>query len=112
MLKLNFLALAMVLAMTGVPAHAQTSTSNQMPTSLSPGSPGTEVVGVPGCHFGEKIDNTTADDIHRILSQAGYTSISGLKKSCDNNWHGQAMLNGVTTNVMITPEGRVVHEGS
>jgi hypothetical protein len=109
MLKPNFLALAMMLAIASAPAHAQTSTSNQVPTSLSPG---TEVVGVPGCHFGEKIDSTTADDIHSILSQAGYTSISGLKKSCDNNWHGQAMLDGVMTNVMITPEGRVVHEGS
>lgn len=109
MLKFNFLALAMMLAIASAPAHAQTSTSNQVPASLSPGS---EVVGVPGCHFGEKIDSTTADDIHSILSQAGYTSISGLKKSCDNNWHGQAMLNGVMTNVMITPEGRVVHEGS
>lgn len=112
MLKLNSLALATMLAMAGAPALAQTSTSSQVPTSLSPGSPGTEVVGVPGCHFGEKIDNSTADDVRRILSQAGYTSISGLKKSCDNNWHGQAMLNGITTNVMITPEGRIVHEGS
>ena len=109
MLKINLLALAMMLAMAGAPAQSQTSTSNQMPMSASPG---TEMVGVPGCHFGEKIDNTTADDVHRILSQAGYTSISGLKKSCDNNWHGQAMLNGVMTNVMITPDGRVVQEGS
>ena len=99
------LPLAMMVAMAGSPAFGQTSTSSQMPAS-------TEMVGVPGCHFGETIDNTTADDIHRILTQAGYTSVSGLKKSCDNNWHGQAMLNGVTTNVMITPEGRIVHEGS
>lgn len=109
MLNANSLALAMVLAMVSASAYGQTSTSSQVPTSLSPGS---EVVGVPGCHFGEKIDSTTADDIHRILSKAGYTSISGLKKSCDNNWHGQAMLNGALTNVMVTPEGRIVHEGS
>jgi hypothetical protein len=109
MLKLNLLTLAMMLAVSGASAQAQTSTSNQVPTSLSPG---TEMVGVPGCHFGEKIDSTTADDVHRVLTQAGYTSISGLKKSCDNNWHGQAMINGVMTNVMITPEGRIVQEGS
>ena len=109
MLKINLLALAMMLAMAGAPAHSQTSTSNQMPTSASPG---TEMVGVPGCHFGEQIDSTSADDIQRILTQAGYTSISGLRKSCDNNWHGQAMLNGIMTNVMITPDGRVVQEGS
>lgn len=107
MLRLSLLPLAMMLAMGGA-AHAQTST--QVPTNLSPGT-GTDMVGVPGCHFGEKIDGTTADDAQRALQQAGYTSISGLKKSCDNNWHGQAMLNGVSTNVMITPEGRVVQEG-
>jgi hypothetical protein len=109
MLKLNSMALAMMLAMSAGFAHAQTSTSNQLPTSLSSG---TEMVGVPGCHFGEKIDGTTANDVHRVLTQAGYTSISGLKKSCDNNWHGQATLNGVPTNVMVTPEGKVVQEGS
>jgi hypothetical protein len=110
MLKFNVLTLAMMLAMTGGLAHAQTAPSTQVPTSLS-GDAGTNMVGVPGCHFGEKIDGTTADDVQRVLQQAGYTSISGLKKSCDNNWHGHAMLNGVGTNVMITPEGRVVQEG-
>jgi hypothetical protein len=110
MLKSSLLTLAMVLAMAGGAAHAQTAPSTQVPTSLS-GDAGTNMVGVPGCHFGEKIDGTTADDAQRVLQQAGYTSISGLKKSCDNNWHGHAMLNGVSTNVMVTPEGRVVQEG-
>jgi hypothetical protein len=105
MLKLNLFALAMLLAVPGAPTHAQTSSTNQGP------SPGTEMVGVPGCHFGEKIDSSTADDVRQVLTQAGYAAISGLKKSCDNNWHGQAMLNGVTTNVMVTPDGRVVQEG-
>ena len=107
MLKLNLLTLAMMLAMTGGPAQSQTAAS----TSASPDT-GTSVVGVPGCHFGEKIDGTSADHVQQVLQQAGYTSISGLKKSCDNNWHGQAMLNGVGTNVMVTPDGRVVQEGS
>lgn len=101
MIKLNLLTLAMMLAMSGAAAHAQTTMSG-----------GTEMVGVPGCHFGEKIDGTTANDAHRILTQAGYSAISGLKKSCDNNWHGQAMFNGIMTNVMVTPDGRVVQEGS
>jgi hypothetical protein len=107
MLKLNLLTLAMMLAMTGGSAQSQTAT--QVPTGLSPG---TNAVGVPGCHFGEKIDGTTADDAVRHAQAAGYTSVSGLKKSCDNNWHGQAMLNGAAVNVMITPDGRVVQEGS
>lgn len=108
MLKVNLLALAMMLVVAGAPVQAQTSTSNQVPTSASPG---TEMVGVPGCHFGEQIDNSTAEDVRQTLNQAGYTSITELKKSCDNNWHGIATLNGVTTRVMITPEGRVVPEG-
>jgi hypothetical protein len=106
MRKLILMAAAMMLAVAG-PAYSQTAT--QVPTSLSPG---TNVVGVPGCHFGEKIDGTTADDAAKSAHAAGYTSVSGLKKSCDNNWHGQAMLNGAPVNVMITPDGRVVQEGS
>lgn len=101
MLNLSLLTAALVLAVASGPALAQTSLSS-----------GTSVVGVPGCHFGERIDGTTADDAVRHAQAAGYTSVSGLKKSCDNNWHGQAMLNGTAVNVMITPDGRVVQEGS
>ena len=112
MLKIELVTLAMMLATAGVPAYAQTTgSSTQVPTSLS-GGDGTDMVGVPGCHFGEKIDNTTAADATRFLKNAGYSSITGLKKSCDNNWHGQAVLNGAPVNVMVTPEGRVVQEGS
>lgn len=103
MLKLNLLTLAMLLAMAGGPAEAQSSGSLQ--------SAGTDMVGVPGCHFGERIDGTTADDARQRLQAAGYTSIGGLKKSCDNNWHGHAVINGVGANVMVTPDGRVVQEG-
>ena len=106
MLKCYLMTAAVMLAAAG-PAYSQTAT--QVPTSLSPG---TEAVGVPGCHFGEKIDGTTADDAAKFAQAAGYTSVAGLKKSCDNNWHGQAMLNGAPVNVMITPDGRVVQEGS
>src|SRR5262249_41972101 len=108
MLKINLMTLAMMLAVTAAPVQAQTA-STQVPATMSAG---TDMVGVPGCHFGEKINGTTADDARRSLASAGYTSISGLKKSCDNNWHGQAVLNGVATNVMVTPDGRVVQEGS
>jgi hypothetical protein len=102
MLKLSLLTAALVFAVAGT-ASAQTATSL---------STGTNVVGVPGCHFGERIDGTTADQAAAHARAAGYSSVSGLKKSCDNNWHGQAMLNGAAVNVMITPDGRVVQEGS
>jgi hypothetical protein len=101
-LKLSPLTAALVFAVAGT-ASAQTATSL---------STGTNVVGVPGCHFGERIDGTTADQAAAHARAAGYSSVSGLKKSCDNNWHGQAMLNGAAVNVMITPDGRVVQEGS
>ena len=103
MSKLNLMAAATILAAMASPAFSQTATNL---------SPGTSMVGVPGCHFGESIDATTADDAARHAQAAGYTSVSGLKKSCDNNWHGQAMLNGAPVNVMITPDGRVLQEGS
>ncbi|NJM91866.1 MAG: hypothetical protein HC861_03695 [Rhodospirillaceae bacterium] len=79
------MAAAMILAVAA-PAYSQTA-------STTP-SPGTNMVGVPGCHFGERIDGTTADQAAKHAQAAGYTSVTGLKKSCDNNWHGQAMLNG------------------
>ncbi|HEV8391847.1 MAG TPA: hypothetical protein VGQ35_18490 [Dongiaceae bacterium] len=104
MFKLNLLTLAMLAAMAGGQAYGQTATS----TTIS----NTSMVGVPGCHFGEKIDGTTADEARKYAQAAGYSSVSGLKKSCDNNWHGQATLNGTAVNVMITPQGRVVQEGS
>ena len=107
MLKLSLMAAAMMLAVAGSPAYSQTAT--QVPTSVSPGA---NVVGVPGCHFGERIDGTTADQAAKHAQAAGYSSVTGLKKSCDNNWHGQATLNGAPVNVMITPDGRVVQEGS
>jgi len=100
MLKLNLLTLAMMLAMTNGQAQAQDTAA------------GSDMVGVPGCHYGEKIDGTTAQDAEKFLKSAGYSSISGLKKSCDNNWHGQAVLNGTAVNVMVTPQGQVVQEGS
>jgi hypothetical protein len=106
MMKLSLMAAAMMLAAAG---NAYSQTATQVPTSLSPG---TEAVGVPGCHFGERIDGTTADQAAQHAKAAGYTSVSGLRKSCDNNWHGQALLNGAPVNVMITPDGRVVQEGS
>ena len=107
MMKLSLTVAAMMLAAAST-TYSQTATQ-QVPTSLSPG---TNMVGVPGCHFGEQIDGTTADQAAKRAQAAGYSSVTGLKKSCDNNWHGQAMLNGAPVNVMITPDGRVVQEGS
>ena len=98
MLKLNLLTMALLLAASGGETQAQSAPET--------------VVGVPGCHFGEVIDGTTADDAKRHMEAAGYTDVRGLKKSCDNFWHGQAAMNGMQTNVLVTPDGRVRPEGN
>ena len=94
MLKLNLLTMALLMAASGGQVQAQATTQNT-------------VVGVPGCHFGEVIDGTTADDAKRNIEAAGYTNVTGLKKSCDNYWHGQALVNGSLSRVSVTPDGRV-----
>jgi hypothetical protein len=96
MLKLNLLTMALLLSAAGGGVQAQTATT--VPETA---------VGVPGCHFGEVIDGTTADDAKRHIEAAGYTNVVGLKKSCDNYWHGQALVNGTQTRVSVTPDGRV-----
>jgi hypothetical protein len=37
------------------------------------------MVGVPGCHFGEQIDGTTADQAAERAQAAGYSSVTGLR---------------------------------
>lgn len=96
MLKLNLLTMVLLMAASNGQVQAQNTVSE--PT-------------VPGCHYGEVIDGTTADDAKRHIEAAGYANVTGLKKSCDNFWHGRATLNGVTTNVLVTPDGRVRPEG-
>jgi len=109
MLKLTLLPLAIMFAAGGT-VHAQSTTPTPLVPTVTSNS-GNSVVGVPGCHFGERIDGSTADDASAHLRSAGYTNIGGLKKSCDNNWHGHATMNGVGTNVMVTPDGQVIQEG-
>lgn len=66
----------------------------------------------PGCHFGEVIDGSTADDARRRIEAAGLTEVRDLKKSCDNFWHGKAMLNGRPVNVALSPSGKVILESN
>ncbi len=64
----------------------------------------------PGCHFGEIIDDSTADDARRKIEAAGFTDVHVLKKSCDNFWHGKATLTGRLVNVVLSPSGKVMLE--
>ncbi len=101
MLKLNLLSMVLLLAVSNGQAQAQTVAQS---TLTNPDQQ-------PGCHYGEKIDGTTADDARKHIEAAGYTNVRALKKSCDNFWHGRASINGVDTNVLVTPQGQVSPEG-
>jgi hypothetical protein len=48
-----------------------------------------------GCEAGTKIDASTADMAKRKIEHAGFSSVRGLKKGCDNFWHGKAVKDGV-----------------
>ena len=101
MLKLTLLPMVLMLALSNGQAQAQTVAQTTL----------TDPSQQPGCHYGEKIDGTTADDAKKHIEAAGYTNVRALKKSCDNFWHGRANYNGVDTNVLVTPEGQVHPEG-
>jgi hypothetical protein len=64
----------------------------------------------PGCHFGEMIDSSTADDARKKIEAAGFTDARDLKKGCDNFWHGKATLSGRPVNVVLSPDGKVMLE--
>jgi hypothetical protein len=64
----------------------------------------------PGCHFGEVIDGSTADDALTKIEAAGFTDVHDLKKSCDNFWHGKASFSGRAVNVVLSPSGNVMLE--
>ncbi|MEZ5829636.1 MAG: hypothetical protein R3D05_00475 [Dongiaceae bacterium] len=64
----------------------------------------------PGCHFGEVIDSSTADDACKKIEAVGFTNVHELKKSCDNFWHGRAVLSGHPVRVVLSPAGKVMLE--
>ena len=63
------------------------------------------------CDAGVRIDNSTADMARKKMEQAGYQQIHGLKKGCDNFWHGKAAKNGAAVNIVLSPQGKVLTEG-
>jgi hypothetical protein len=63
------------------------------------------------CSASDIINSTTASDAARRIESAGYTQVQDLAKSCDNAWHGTALLNGTRTRVVWTGEGQVLTEG-
>ncbi len=64
------------------------------------------------CSAGDRIDGTTADYAKGKFEAAGYAQVRDLKKGCDNFWHGKAIKDGVDINVLLTPDGEVMQEGT
>ena len=64
-----------------------------------------------GCEASDKIDGSSAADARKKLDAAGYHQATGLKKGCDNYWHGVASKDGVSTHVSLSPQGVVRPEG-
>jgi hypothetical protein len=63
------------------------------------------------CDASDKIDGSVAADAQKKMNAAGYQQVSGLKKGCDNFWHGMAIKDGVATHVSLSPQGLVQSEG-
>jgi hypothetical protein len=66
---------------------------------------------VSECSPSDRIDQSTADMAVEKMERAGFTALRDLKKSCDNFWHGTAVRDGVTINIVLSPQGRVLVEG-
>jgi len=74
---------------------------------------GTHPVGTAyaACDPGDRVDGSTADQAKKKMEHAGFSQVQGLKKGCDNFWHGQAMKDGKPANVVLSPQGQVMEEG-
>jgi len=90
------LAVAALLLMAAGPGVAQTS-SPQM---------------VNRCDPGDRIDGSTMPQAKRRIEAAGYRDVRGLRKGCDNYWHGIAVKDQTAVNVLLTPDGQVMTEGN
>ncbi|MGH6928920.1 MAG: PepSY domain-containing protein [Dongiaceae bacterium] len=64
------------------------------------------------CSAGDTIDGSTAAEAKNQIEAAGYEQVRVLKKGCDNYWHGTARKDGAAVNVVLSPQGEVVIEGS
>lgn len=63
------------------------------------------------CEPTDKIDGSTVETARQKIEKAGYRQVRNLKKGCDNFWHGTAVKDGKTVNVVLSPQGSVMEEG-
>jgi hypothetical protein len=64
------------------------------------------------CSAGEKIDGSSAESARMKMQKAGFPAVRGLKKGCDNFWHGSMLRDGQTVHVVLSPQGQVMVEGN
>jgi hypothetical protein len=78
---------------------------------VAPSAQTGDKMGASGCAPCDKIDGSTADQARKKIEAAGYRKVSGLKKGCDNSWHGIAEKDGGHVHVVLNPQGLVLPEG-
>jgi len=61
---------------------------------------------------GERVNGTTADVAARKARAAGYEQMREWRKGCDSFWHATASKGGAQVNIVVTPSGEVMEEGS
>ena len=63
------------------------------------------------CEAIDKIDGSSVETARRKIEKAGYSRVRDLKKGCDNFWHGKAVKDGKTINIVLSAQGTVMVEG-
>ena len=79
--------------------------------AAGPGSQTVSLARASECDAGDRIDASTAAAATKKMESAGFHQVRGLKKGCDNFWHGVAVKDGSETHVVLTPQGQVMREG-
>jgi hypothetical protein len=64
------------------------------------------------CLPGDKIDGSTAEQAKAKFEDAGYSQVKIIRKGCDNFWHGSGVYGGVQGFMVLSPDGKVMPEGS
>lgn len=64
------------------------------------------------CLPGDKIDGSTAEQAKAKFEAAGYSAVKIIRKGCDNFWHGSGVYGGVPGFMVLSPDGKVMPEGS
>lgn len=64
------------------------------------------------CLPGDKIDGSTAEQAKAKFEAAGYSTVKIIRKGCDNFWHASGVYGGVPSFMVLSPDGKVMPEGS